>query len=241
MGPTGNSSTPLREINNEEHSPGQYECALQGAPSGTGSRGRHLDKRTAMNRAHPTVLKIAGNGLCLGLCALMLLVTSSAAQSSHAVSIQASVAVINSSNLPQTTASGTKLGWEGQLRIAAGPSSSIGIGYEQAIIYKDTGVLQSGENTETLQVAFIEPRFVVDVIGSTAALYLAGRAGIGEVKCDPAACVGTSPQVALGGGGGILIRLGGAAALDLGVQYFRFASSGSPTFLFLRGGLSVGL
>lgn len=165
------------------------------------------------------------------------------AQSAHVLSVQGSLMVLNST-VPVSEGfydyGGTKFGLEGQLRISPGWRLSIGAGYQLADLTagEDPQLLDVLETR--LKVMFIEPRYVV-ANARNASIYLAGRVGSGKVTCKPAiVCRESKAELAFGGGGGALLHLGGIA-LDVGAQYFRFSGASSPGFLFLRGGLSIGL
>jgi hypothetical protein len=75
---------------------------------------------------------------------------------------------------------------------------------------------------------FIEPRYVIDVGSSSYAPYLSGRFALSKMKFelqDDVLPDGFSSELSeptgptINGGGGILIRLGGRANLDLGVTF----------------------
>lgn len=139
--------------------------------------------------------------------------TSAAGQSARPVSIQLSATGLRFDGELYP-------GAEAQLRFSSG-KMSIGFGY-QGFSYDD----------EIRSILFAEPRAVLGA-GRDAALYLAGR--IGGVLDS-----GSFTSEVVGGGGGLLFRLGMASALDLGAQFYTTFSGAEPT-LQLRVGFSFGL
>jgi hypothetical protein len=72
-------------------------------------------------------------------------------------------------------------------------------------------------------------------------MYIAGRGGAGRYACDPDRCSDATNAVA-GGGLGVLFKLGGPFALDLGGQYFAvFEEDVRSDYFTVRLGLGVGL
>ena len=113
-------------------------------------------------------------------------------------------------------------------------------------MFKNAG---AGEFTSAVSVLFVEPRYIL-AAGSQAALYVAGRGGVGQFVCTPASsCPEQAWELAFGGGGGVLVRLSERAAIDLGSQFFSFqytlanppGAKSRPGYLLARVGLSLGL
>jgi hypothetical protein len=111
----------------------------------------------------------------------------------------------------------------------------------------------------TLTGVFLEPRYVIDVGSSSFAPYLSARLALSRMKLhlvdeiealQDEVAEPTGPTI--NGGGGVLVRLGARANLDLGATfgYTEFGNSrfgdlvvevGSGTNLILRLGLAIGL
>jgi opacity protein-like surface antigen len=179
----------------------------------------------------------------LALVALLAaLPLAAAAQSAQRLSIQGSGAMVFPTASESDFENDTRLGWEGQLRYTFS-RFSLGAGYQQATVYK----FATGDFSGAVSVIFLEPRYVL-AAGSRAALYAAGRVGVGQLQCDPAQdCAEQSWEAAYGGGAGVLFLLGSRVSLDLGGQFFSTSytlASGdktSPGFVLARLGLSIGL
>jgi hypothetical protein len=164
------------------------------------------------------------------------------AQSAQRLSIQGSGALVFPTASESDFENDTRLGWEGQLRYTFS-RFSLGAGYQQATVYK----FSTGDFSGAISVIFVEPRYVLTA-GRRAALYVPGRAGVGQLQCDPAEdCEEQSWEAAYGGGGGVLLLLGSRVSLDLGSQFFSTSytlASGdktSPGYILARLGLSIGL
>jgi hypothetical protein len=169
---------------------------------------------------------------------------TAAAQSMQKFSIQGSGAVVFPTAAETDFQNNTRLGWEVQLRYTFS-RFSLGGGYQRATVYK----LDTGTFTGAVSVGFLEPRYVV-AAGSRLAAYLAGRLGASKLLCDPKEdCADQSLQLAVGGGGGVLVKLGSRVAVDLGSQYFATRYNNDPAvggttsagYVLARLGLSVGL
>ncbi|MDZ4673180.1 MAG: hypothetical protein SGI84_01935 [Gemmatimonadota bacterium] len=166
----------------------------------------------------------------------LLLPVSLTAQSAQRLSVQGSGALLFGSRVEGAFEGQTRLGYEAQLRYTAS-RLSVGAGYQRSTVYsfQDNNV----EFTAALSLGFIEPRYVV-AAGNRAAAYVAGRLGYGTLVCSEE-CNANDGYLTYGGGGGVLIRLGGRAAIDLGGQYFTASDTFASGYLLLRVGLSVGL
>ena len=171
------------------------------------------------------------------------LAVPAAGQSMQRLSIQGSGAMVFPTSESSAFENDTRLGWEAQLRYTFS-RFSLGAGYQRSVVYQ----LSNADFSAAVPVLFLEPRYVVTA-GSTVALYLAGRAGIGTLQCKPKPdCPDQSAEPALGGGGGLLFAVGSRISIDLGSQYFstRYTPASGATkiwagFLLARAGLSIGL
>lgn len=154
--------------------------------------------------------------------------------------IQGSGAVVVPTAKDPNFDNSTRLGWEGQVRYTLS-RWSVGAGYQRATVFK----LAGGGFSAAFSVGFIEPRYVAAAT-SKAAVYVAGRAGIGRLECDPE-CVEQDWQVIGGGGGGVLVLVSRRTAIDLGAQFFTAAydteagGSRRAGYILARLGLSIGL
>lgn len=173
---------------------------------------------------------------------LALLGSALAAQSMQRLSIQGSGALVVPTAEETAFDNTTRLGWEAQLRYTFS-RFSLGAGYQRSTVYRIQGADFSG----AVSSFFLEPRYVVTA-GSKLALYLAGRAGMSQLVCNPEQdCAEQSWEAAYGGGAGLLYLLGARVSLDLGSQYFatRYstATGGSINtgYLLARLGVSIGL
>ncbi len=179
----------------------------------------------------------------LAACLAFAAPTSAEAQSLQRLSFQGSGAAVFPTSTSSDFENATRLGWEGQLRYTFS-RFSLGAGYQRSTVYK----LQDLDFSASVPVWFLEPRYVA-AANSTAALYLAGRLGVGSLVCKPKTdCVEQDMELAFGGGGGVLIAVSERVSVDLGSQYFttRFTPSVSTTktwsgYLLARAGLSIGL
>lgn len=165
-------------------------------------------------------------------------------QSLQRVSLQGSGALVFPTAEETDFQNDTRLGWEGQLRYTF-TRFSLGAGYQRSTVYK----LQGADFSGAVSLGFLEPRYVA-LATSRLAVYLAGRAGVGSLVCDPAQdCADQSLELVLGGGGGVLVQASQRLAVDLGVQFFstRFTRSdvtgakAQTGYVLARVGLSVGL
>jgi hypothetical protein len=183
-------------------------------------------------------------GIRFAVAAAMLAAPAAlCAQSLQRVSIQGSGALVFPTQEQSGFDNGTRLGYSAQLRYTFS-RFSLGAGYQRSTVYKIQGEPFSG----AVSLGFLEPRYVA-AAGSGAALYLAGRLGLGSLVCSPATdCPAQDLEVVLGGGAGVLVALGSRFALDLGAQYFSTritrqqpAGKARTGFVLARAGLSVGL
>jgi hypothetical protein len=111
----------------------------------------------------------------------------------------------------------------------------VGIGYQRSTVFRSSAI----DVKAALSLLFIEPRFVVAANRQVGA-YLAGRAGIGKLVCTPDRCSEAS-YASFGGGGGLLIRLTRALAVDAGAQFFTVTDDANTGYFLARLGLSLGL
>jgi opacity protein-like surface antigen len=116
---------------------------------------------------------------------------------------------------------------------------SVGGGYQRTVVFKSAAAALTG----TLSVGFIEPRYVVAVVGDRLAPYLAARVGYGALLIRDTPSV-TQNSFTYGAGLGVLVAVVPHVAIDLGGQYFvaDFGGNGGTAGYFLvRAGLAVGL
>jgi predicted porin len=175
--------------------------------------------------------------------ALLLVLGSSRAhaQSRQLVSLQASGALVFPEDEYPGLESGTRLGWEAQVRFTFG-RFSIGGGYQRSTVFQSAE--EVGDITASLSLGFIEPRYVLGVIGNVGAPYVAARLGYGGLLIrDPDdEFRSTTESLTYGGGAGMLFRIASGVSADLGAQYFRADfDQGSSGYFMLRLGGSVGL
>ena len=165
---------------------------------------------------------------------LLAVAQPAAGQSLQKWSVQGSAAVILPVSEPAGLESDTGLGYDVQIRYTFS-RWSLGLGYQRSDVYQAS----DSDLSIALSLGFLEPRYVVSA-GSGTALYLAGRAGAGKTVCDPDRCE-DELHVVLGGGGGLLVRLGQRVNLDLGAQYFVITDATSSDYATARLGIGVGL
>ncbi len=133
---------------------------------------------------------------------------------------------------------GSAPGWEVQARYTFG-RFSLGSGYQHSTVFKS----EEADLTGTLSVAFLEPRYVIAVLGDRVAPYIAGRVGYGALLIRESPRV-TERSVTYGGGAGFLIALVPRVALDAGGQYFVAdfgGGNGTAGYALARLGISIGL
>lgn len=175
----------------------------------------------------------------LAAVALALNSTGASAQSRQPWSLQASGEwVFPTKDYGDVLQSGTTLGWELQARYTFG-RLSLGAGYQRSTVFKSDAANVTG----TLSLGFVEPRFVVAVLGEHLAPYLAARVGYGALLIRETPHV-TENSWTYGGGLGVMIAVAPRFSLDLGGQYFvaDFGGSGGTAGYFLaRLGIAVGL
>jgi opacity protein-like surface antigen len=176
---------------------------------------------------------LAGALVVLGLPAGVV------AQSREFVSVQGSGAVVfPTKDYGEGLESGAKLGFEAQVRFTFS-RFSVGVGYQDSEVFK--GDPDVADLNASIVAGFVEPRYVVAVLGDRFAPYVAARLGYGslQVRGDVER---SEDSFTYGAGGGVMIAIVPRLSADLGAQYFRadFGDSGAGYFL-LRAGLSVGL
>lgn len=180
--------------------------------------------------------------MVLGVLLVPILWSSSAwAQSRQLVSLQASGALVFPEDDFPGLESGTRLGWEAQLRLTFG-RFSVGAGYQRSTVFRSAPSV--GDITASLSLGFVEPRYVIGVLGNVGAPYLAARLGYGALLIrDPDdAFRSTTSSFTYGGGAGMLFRVASGVSADLGAQYFRADfDEGSSGYFMVRLGGSVGL
>lgn len=180
---------------------------------------------------------LAGAGLAVMLCS-----TVAEAQSRQPFSIQASGALVFPEDDYPGLESGTRLGWEVQGRYTFG-RFSVGAGYQRSRVFQSDPSI--GDITATLSLGFVEPRYVLGVIGQLAAPYVAARIGYGALLVrdpDNSAARSTTGSFTYGGGLGVLFKVASDVSIDVGGQYFRADfDRGSSGYFLARLGLSVGL
>ena len=172
------------------------------------------------------------------LAAIMLAAPSFAstlqAQSAQPVSIQASGALVFPSKSQAPFESDTRFGFDVQARYTFS-RWSVGIGYQRSTVFRSSAI----DVRAALSLFFVEPRLVVTA-NRNVGLYLAGRAGIGKLVCTPDRC-SESSYATFGGGGGVLVRLSKAVAMDIGTQFFTVTDDANTGYFLARLGLGLGL
>lgn len=180
-------------------------------------------------------------GAALAAMLVLAVVATAGAQSRQPISLQASGALVFPEDDYPGLEAGTRLGWEAQLRYTFG-RLSVGVGYQRSTIFQSAE--EVGDITAALSLGFIEPRYVLGVIGNVGAPYLAARLGYGGLLIrDPDdAYRSTTESFTYGGGVGMLFRVASGVSADLGAQYFRANfDQGSSGYFMVRLGVSVGL
>ena len=165
---------------------------------------------------------------------LLAVVQPAACQTLQRWSVQGSAAVILPVSTPEGLESDAGLGYDVQVRYTFS-RWSVGLGYQRSDVYQASDV----DLTIALSLAFLEPRYVA-FAGSGTAIYLAGRGGAGKLVCSRDRC-DDELHIVLGGGGGLLVRLGERVNLDLGGQYFVVTDASSSDYATARLGIGVGL
>jgi opacity protein-like surface antigen len=177
--------------------------------------------------------------VALAAAALAVPAAEAVAQSRQPVSLQASGEwVFPTKNYDPALQTGATLGWELQLRYTVG-RFSIGAGYQRSVVFKSDAAALTG----TLSLGFVEPRYVIAVLGERFAPYLAARLGYGALLIRETPRV-TEKSFTYGGGAGVMIAVAPRFALDLGGQYFvaDFSGGGGTAGYFLaRLGVAIGL
>ena len=165
--------------------------------------------------------------------------TAGSAQSRQSWSVQVSgEAVLPTKAYGDVLQSSSTLGWEVQGRYTFG-RFSVGAGYQRTVVFKSDAAALTG----TLSVGFVEPRYVMAVLGDRLAPYLAARVGYGALLIRDTPSV-TQNSFTYGAGLGVLVAVVPHVAIDLGGQYFvaNFGGNGGTAGYFLvRAGLAVGL
>jgi len=168
------------------------------------------------------------------LCSLVGFTGALEAQSAQPFSIQTSGALVFPSKSQASFESDTRFGFDVQARYTHS-RWSVGVGYQRSTVFRSSAI----DVKAALSLFFIEPRLVVAANRQVGA-YLAGRAGIGKLVCTPARC-GEPSYASFGGGGGLLVRLTRALAMDVGAQFFTVTDDANTGYFLARLGLSLGL
>ncbi len=157
-----------------------------------------------------------------------------AAQSAQPFSIQSSGALVFPSQTEPGFESDTRFGFDVQARYTHS-RWSVGVGYQRSTVFRSS----STDVSAALSLFFLEPRLVV-AAGRHVGVYLAGRVGLGKLVCDPDRC-GHPSYGTFGGGGGVLVRLSRALAMDVGAQFFTVTDNANTGYFLARVGLGLGL
>ncbi len=173
------------------------------------------------------------------------------AQSREPFSIQATGAYLFPTTASISRENKARSGWEVQLRYTWS-RASLGVGYQRSAAFLMTldapGHPETRDvfTTDAVSVFFVEPRVVV-AAERTVASYLSGRVGLWRPICVGALC-DRAASLGLGGGLGILVRLGAQMTADVGAQYYstridrgRQVPSVTVGYIVGRLGLSIGL
>jgi opacity protein-like surface antigen len=134
--------------------------------------------------------------------------------------------------------SSSTLGWELQGRYTFS-RFSLGVGYQRTTVFKS----DQANLTGTLSLGFVEPRYVVAVLGERVAPYVAARLGYGALLIREEPRV-TENSFTYGAGAGVMIALAPRISIDAGGQYFLAdfgGSGGTAGYWLARLGLAVGL
>lgn len=170
----------------------------------------------------------------LAALALTCIGGAAEAQSVQRFSLQGSGAALFATKTDPNFDSKTGLGFEVQARYTFS-RFSIGAGYQRSTVFSSPTL----DLNLALSLGFIEPRYVI-AAGSTVALYLAGRLGVGKLVCSEA-CQAQDTNLSYGGGGGLLFKLSRRLSADLGAQYFQVSGDLSSGYAMVRAGLGIGL
>lgn len=185
--------------------------------------------------------RAAGASLLVGLAIAAIAVTfaEASAQSRQPWSFQASgEGVFPTKDYGDALPSGSTPGWELQGRYTFG-RFSLGAGYQRSTVFKSDVAALTG----TISVGFVEPRYVVTVLGERVATYVAARLGGGALLIRETPRV-TENSFTYGAGAGALIAVAPRFAVDVAGQYFvaDFGGGGGTAGYFLaRVGVAVGL
>jgi len=175
----------------------------------------------------------------LAVAAFAVASVEAAAQSRQPFSLQASGGwVFPTKDYGDVLQSGSTPGWELQGRYTFG-RFSLGVGYQRSTVFKS----DAADLTGTISVGFVEPRYVLTVLGERVAPYVAGRLGYGALLIRETPRV-TTTSFTYGAGAGVMIAVAQRIAIDAGGQYFvaDFGGSGGTAGYFLaRLGAAVGL
>jgi opacity protein-like surface antigen len=175
----------------------------------------------------------------LAVVALALASVDAVAQSRQPWSVQASGEwVFPTKDYGDALESGTTLGWELQGRYTFG-RFSLGAGYQRSTVFTS----DVADLTGTISVGFVEPRYVVAVLGERMAPYVAARLGYGALLIRETPRV-TEDSFTYGAGAGVMVAVVPRVTIDIGGQYFLadFGGSGGTAGYFLaRLGVAVGL
>ncbi len=157
--------------------------------------------------------------------ALVIATSTLHAQTSQRISIQGSGLY---AALVGKAFNDIKDGIGGELQIRYTPSKfSLGVGVQHTIHDVSEDVSEVFSKVK-LTGAFLEPRYVIDIGSTKLAPYLSMRLALSKMKFeiqDDVLPDGYSSELSeptgptINGGGGVLIRLGGRANLDLGVTF----------------------
>jgi len=127
-------------------------------------------------------------------------------------------------------------------------ASFMGAGIEQT--FHD--IENTAGRTVKMTGGFVEPRYVIDVGSDAAAPYLAGRFAVSQIFVEEGTETSSALGITVNGGGGVLVNLGSALNLDLGVT-MGWKSLGRATIsetvfdlgtggnLIARAGLALGI
>ena len=173
------------------------------------------------------------------LAAALVVVPVAVAQSRQPWSLQASGEwAFPTKDYGDVLTSGSTLGWELQVRHTFS-RFSLGAGYQRTTVFKS----DVADLTGTLSLGFVEPRYVVAVLGERAAPYVAARVGYGALLIRETPRV-TENSFTYGAGLGVMVALAPRISIDVGGQYFLAdfgGSGGTAGYWLARLGLAAGL
>lgn len=185
------------------------------------------------------IMREVTRGMALAAALLLLTPAQAMAQSHEPWSIQFSgEGIFPTKSYGDVLQRKTSPGWEVQLRRTFG-RFSIGAGFERSRVFQS----DAADLTGTLAIGFLEPRYVITLLGDHLAFYGAARLGYGDLQIRDTPSV-DQHSVSYGAGLGFLFSFSNRLSLDLGGQYFLAdfgGNQGTAGYALARLGLAIGL